>query len=65
MHGVAVNVDTDLRYFELIVPCGLECRPVTSIRKLLGDAGPDVATVKIVLAALLVRAFTREPAVRA
>jgi lipoate-protein ligase B len=57
MHGVAVNVDTDLRYFELIVPCGLTCRPVTSIRRLLGDAGPDVATVKRVLADHLVQAF--------
>jgi lipoyl(octanoyl) transferase len=63
MHGVAVNVETDLRYFELIVPCGLTCRPVTSIRKLLGEAGPDVAMVKRVLAEHVVRAFASKPAV--
>jgi lipoate-protein ligase B len=65
MHGVALNVETDLRYFELIVPCGLTCRPVTSLRKLLGDAAPDVATVKRVFAEHLVRAFAADPISRA
>jgi lipoyl(octanoyl) transferase len=32
-HGFALNVDTDLNYFQYIVPCGLT-RPVTSMRKL-------------------------------
>lgn len=32
-HGFALNVDTDLRYFQYIVPCGLT-KPVTSMRKL-------------------------------
>ena len=31
-HGFALNVDTDLSYFQYIVPCGLT-RPVTSIRE--------------------------------
>jgi lipoyl(octanoyl) transferase len=31
-HGFALNVDTDLRYFQYIVPCGLG-RPVTSMRE--------------------------------
>jgi lipoate-protein ligase B len=35
-HGFAMNVNTDLRYFEWIVPCGLECKGVTSMEKLLG-----------------------------
>ena len=35
-HGFAYNVSTDLRNFDLIVPCGIaECR-VTSLEKLLG-----------------------------
>ena len=35
-HGVALNVNTDLSYFNLIVPCGIEARPVTSMAKELG-----------------------------
>ena len=31
-HGFALNVDTDLSYFQYIVPCGLT-KPVTSVRK--------------------------------
>ena len=34
-HGFAFNVNTDLRYFEHIVPCGLHGKGVTSIEKLL------------------------------
>ncbi len=37
-HGFALNLDTDLRYFEYIVPCGL-VRPVTSMAA-LGSAAP-------------------------
>ena len=35
-HGFAYNVSTDLRYFELIVPCGIAGKRATSLEKLLG-----------------------------
>jgi lipoyl(octanoyl) transferase len=39
-HGIALNVNTDLSFFDLIVPCGITSRPVTSIAKV---SGHDVA----------------------
>src|SRR6266513_2542156 len=35
-HGFAYNVSTDLRNFDLIVPCGMADRQATSLEKLLG-----------------------------
>jgi lipoyl(octanoyl) transferase len=37
-HGFAYNVSTDLRNFDLIVPCGIAGRKATSLEKLLGRA---------------------------
>ena len=37
-HGLAYNVSTDLRYFDLIVPCGIAGRKATSLEKLLGHS---------------------------
>lgn len=36
MHGFALNVNTDLSYFNSIIPCGIQDKQVTSIEKELG-----------------------------
>jgi lipoyl(octanoyl) transferase len=50
MHGFALNVSTDLRYFELINPCGMVACPVVSMSSLLSRP-VDMRSVK--------EAFTR------
>ena len=45
MHGLAINVRTDLSHFELIVPCGLTGRAVTSMHREL-DGCPAMQQVK-------------------
>ena len=37
MHGFAFNVNTDLNYFNLIIPCGIQNKQVTSLKKELGS----------------------------
>jgi len=37
MHGFALNINTDLSYFENIIPCGIEDKGITSMKKELGS----------------------------
>jgi len=64
MHGFALNVDPDLSYFDHIVPCGIEDRPVTSLRDLIGTA----ITIEEVIDAIVPHAAevfgAREPEVQ-
>jgi lipoyl(octanoyl) transferase len=59
-HGFAYNVSTDLRYFDLIVPCGITDRKATSLEKLLQRSiSPN--EVKPILARHLATLLGREP----
>ena len=54
MHGLALNINTDLSYFNFIHPCGMPDKAVTSLEKELG-AKQDLNAVKKALKQNLVR----------
>ncbi len=56
MHGFALNVNTDLSYFNYIVPCGITDKSVTSIEKELGRK-VDEQEVKNLLLAEFAKVF--------
>jgi len=60
-HGFALNVSTDLSFFDLIVPCGLSGVTMTSIARELGPDAPDLPEVARVVAASFGEVFSLEP----
>jgi lipoyl(octanoyl) transferase len=60
-HGFALNVSTDLKHFDLIVPCGIADRGVTSLERLLGRR-VDQEEVEDRIAKHFLRVFDRDRA---
>jgi lipoyl(octanoyl) transferase len=58
-HGFALNVNTDLSYFSLIVPCGIENCPMTSMARELGEP-VDMELVKRGVVGSFSEVFDRE-----
>ena len=59
-HGFALNVNTDLSYFSLIVPCGIEGCQMTSMATEL-DSHVDMQAVKDTVVRAFSDVFDREP----
>lgn len=47
MHGFALNVNTDLRYFEYIIPCGIKDKSVTSLQRELERAFSEEEIIEL------------------
>ncbi len=51
MHGLALNINTDLSFFDGIVPCGISEMGVTSLQKLLGKSVPMHLAIELFIQA--------------
>jgi lipoyl(octanoyl) transferase len=61
-HGFALNVTTDLSFFDLIVPCGIQAVTMTSVeRELAGAKPPSLTEIGAVVANALGDVFSLEP----
>jgi len=56
-HGFAININTDLNYYNHIVPCGISDKRITSLEKILKTPYP-INTIKPLIVEHLVNAFT-------
>ncbi|MES3033198.1 MAG: lipoyl(octanoyl) transferase LipB [Gemmatimonadota bacterium] len=60
-HGFALNVHTDLSYFDLFVPCGIADVVMTSTARELGDAAPSLVEMQALTAAAFGTVFNLAP----
>lgn len=61
MHGFALNVNADLGYFDLMVPCGIKGKAVTSLHVELGQKEVDMDEVRQKLLKHFAQLFEAEP----
>jgi lipoyl(octanoyl) transferase len=60
-HGFALNVATDLSYFDLMVPCGIEAVTMTSMARELGGAEPSMREVEDAVVRAFAELFRLSP----
>jgi lipoyl(octanoyl) transferase len=60
-HGFALNVSTDLSYFDVMVPCGIDAVTMTSVSRELGPGAPGMDEVSDVVARAFGACFGLDP----
>ena len=60
MHGLAFNINTNLDYFNYIIPCGIQDKSVTSLNKEVGEKELDLTPIKASLTKHFLNLFEAE-----
>ena len=57
MHGLSININPDLKYYNSIIPCGIEDYGITSMAQIMGDEVPSMDEIKLKVINLFSRNF--------